>query len=245
MSSRSFARPSIRRWPSGAADASVATAIRAVLGCQSVHGPGQGRRRARKERTQTGHVRQSVAGDAGDHVRQIVTTFNLWRDATKEVAERTFLTVYGSPSLQAASGIDPADSRARRARRPADRSIATTGAAHRRVQRARSVAVACVKRWCALRSMSVWRGKSADERGFEDHPGGCGWRRPTTRSSRCSQFEQLVREQFFMLLIDEEAALAAIPSLLPRRPRRDRPRWLRFRRSRPRAAISPERPRKE
>ena len=30
-----------------------------------------------------------------------------------------------------------------------------------------------------------------------------------------SAFKTLVREQYFMLLIDEEAALAAIPSLLP------------------------------
>ena len=30
-----------------------------------------------------------------------------------------------------------------------------------------------------------------------------------------AEFKALVREQYFMLLIDEEAALAAIPSLLP------------------------------
>ena len=30
-----------------------------------------------------------------------------------------------------------------------------------------------------------------------------------------SEFKTLVRDQFFMLLIDEKAALAAIPSLLP------------------------------
>ena len=30
-----------------------------------------------------------------------------------------------------------------------------------------------------------------------------------------AEFKALVREQFFMLMIDEEAALAAIPALLP------------------------------
>jgi hypothetical protein len=30
-----------------------------------------------------------------------------------------------------------------------------------------------------------------------------------------AEFKKLLREQFFMLLIDEEAALAAIPGLLP------------------------------
>jgi hypothetical protein len=31
-----------------------------------------------------------------------------------------------------------------------------------------------------------------------------------------SEFKMLVREQFFMLLLDREAALAAIPKLLPK-----------------------------
>ena len=30
-----------------------------------------------------------------------------------------------------------------------------------------------------------------------------------------SEFKELVREQFFMLLVDPEAAIAALPSLLP------------------------------
>ena len=56
--------------------------------------------------------------------------------------------------------------------------------------------------------------QSVDERGFEiirrmrlastDH-----------QKLTLAQFKAMVREQFFMLLIDEEAALSAIPSLLP------------------------------
>jgi hypothetical protein len=52
---------------------------------------------------------------------------------------------------------------------------------------------------------------SVDERGFE-----------TVRRMRgeygdmpLSEFKTLVREQFFMLPIDEQAALVAIPSMLP------------------------------
>ena len=39
----------------------------------------------------------------------------------------------------------------------------------------------------------------------------------TTEHQRLTlaQFKAMVREQFFMLLIDQEAALAAIPALLP------------------------------
>src|SRR5262249_59733400 len=40
---------------------------------------------------------------------QIVAALDGWRDFIETVAERTFLTVYGSPALQAAAGIDPAD----------------------------------------------------------------------------------------------------------------------------------------
>jgi hypothetical protein len=59
--------------------------------------------------------------------------------------------------------------------------------------------------------------KAVDERGFEivrrirsaqkDMP-----------SLTLADFKALVREQFLMLLIDEEAALAAIPSMLPPEP---------------------------
>jgi hypothetical protein len=38
--------------------------------------------------------------------QQIVAGFNMWRDATEKISERTFLAVYGSPALQAACGID-------------------------------------------------------------------------------------------------------------------------------------------
>ena len=43
--------------------------------------------------------------------KQIVAALDGWRDFIEAVAERTFLTVYGSPALQAAAGVDPADTR--------------------------------------------------------------------------------------------------------------------------------------
>jgi hypothetical protein len=53
-----------------------------------------------------------------------------------------------------------------------------------------------------------------DERGFELIR---KMRLATTDHQKLtlSQFKAMVREQFFMLLIDQEAALAAIPALLP------------------------------
>jgi pimeloyl-ACP methyl ester carboxylesterase len=41
--------------------------------------------------------------------KQIVAALDGWRGFIETIAERTFLTVYGSPALQAAAGIDPAD----------------------------------------------------------------------------------------------------------------------------------------
>jgi hypothetical protein len=53
--------------------------------------------------------------------------------------------------------------------------------------------------------------RAVDERGFET------LRRLRQRYEEVplSEFKALVREQYFMLLIDEEASLAAIPSMLP------------------------------
>ena len=56
--------------------------------------------------------------------KQIVAGLDAWRDMTETLSERMFLSVYGSPLLQAAVGIDPAI-RDRRARRQRGRCIAS------------------------------------------------------------------------------------------------------------------------
>ena len=43
--------------------------------------------------------------------KQIVAGLDAWRDMTEAASERIFLSVYGSPALQAAVGIDPTDER--------------------------------------------------------------------------------------------------------------------------------------
>jgi len=43
--------------------------------------------------------------------RQIVAGLDAWRDMTESLAERTFLAIYGLPSLQSAVGVDPAGTR--------------------------------------------------------------------------------------------------------------------------------------
>ena len=59
---------------------------------------------------------------------QIVAALDAWRDMTETLAERTFLAVYGLPTLQAAVGVDPAATRPLRkaAKSPLHRELLQT-----------------------------------------------------------------------------------------------------------------------
>jgi Protein of unknown function (DUF3141) len=144
---------------------------------------------------------------------QIVANLDAWRDMTETFAERMFLAVYGSPMLQAAVGIDPADTRPLRkaGKSPLHRELLNS-----RIAELKSRIAAGGLRECLVRGMlyvGMARG-GVDERGLaairrlravhDDRP------RPTL-----AEFKALLREQYFMLLIDEEATLAAIPALMP------------------------------
>jgi Protein of unknown function (DUF3141) len=142
--------------------------------------------------------------------RQIVTALDTWRDATEALAERTFLTVYGQPTLQAAVGVDPMGTRPLR---KASRSPIHQELLQKRIADLKSRMPIGGVREAVIRGLiyaGMGRG-SVDERGFE-----------TVRRLRrahgdipLSAFKALVREQFYMLLVDEKAALAAIPGMLP------------------------------
>jgi uncharacterized protein DUF3141 len=89
--------------------------------------------------------------------KQIVAPLDGWRDFTEAVAERTFLTVYGTPALQAAAGIDPADTRP--LRKPAKNPL------HRELLQNASLsssrkfrAAGCVKPSFAPSCTSAWDG---------------------------------------------------------------------------------------
>ena len=145
--------------------------------------------------------------------KQIVQGLDAWRDMSETLAERTFLWLYGLPGLQAAVGIDSARSGpARKAGKTAlHRQILS-----RRIEEIRSRIATGGLRECVIRGL-LYVGKArggADERGLA----AIRRLRETDRGrSRLSlaEFKALVREQYFMLLIDEAATLAAIPDLLP------------------------------
>jgi pimeloyl-ACP methyl ester carboxylesterase len=142
--------------------------------------------------------------------RQIVAGLDAWRKMTEALAERTFLAVYGLPTLQAAVGIDPA---ATRPLRKAAKSPFHQELLHKRIAELKSRILIGGVREAVIRSL-LYAGMTRaaiDERGFE-----LARRiRQAHGEMPLSDFKALVREQFNMLLIDQEGALAAIPSMLP------------------------------
>ena len=122
-----------------------------------------------------------------------------------------FLAIYGSPVLQAAVGVNP---EATRPRRPG-KSLMHRELMEKRIAELKSqidkggLAECCIR---GLLYAGAPRG-GVDERAVE----ALRRIRVTDAGSRLTlaQFKAMAREQFFMLLLDREATLAAIPKLLP------------------------------
>ena len=143
--------------------------------------------------------------------KQIVHTLDSLRDSQEALSEAVFLTVYGSPAVQAAVGIDPKSAPSRRREMSAE---------HREMLQARIAELRSRIGMGGLREAAVrgllYVGSArgmVDERSLEALR---NLRRNDTGARlTLSEFKALVREQFFMLLLDREAALAVIPKLLP------------------------------
>jgi hypothetical protein len=136
--------------------------------------------------------------------KQIVQALDSWSEAI-------FLNVYGSPALQAAVGIDPKAEPSHRREMPAEHRAML----EKRTAELKSRIGEGGLREAAIRAL-LYVGSArgmVDERSIEalrlvrrDYDGA---------RLTLPEFKMLVREQFFMLLLDREAALAAIPKLLP------------------------------
>jgi uncharacterized protein DUF3141 len=145
--------------------------------------------------------------------QQIVAALNTWRDLRDDFVEWTFLSVYGSPVLQAALGIDPADTRPFR---KAGKDPMHRESVESRIAELKSRIETGGLLECAIRGLiyvGMARG-GPDPRAFETIR---RMRQDYPAASRLTiaAFKAMVRDQYFMLLIDQEAALAAIPALLP------------------------------
>jgi pimeloyl-ACP methyl ester carboxylesterase len=145
--------------------------------------------------------------------RQIVTVLDGWRDARDALSEQLFFAFYGSPVVQAIAGVDAAGTRPTR---KAPKSWLHSELLQARIAELRARIPAGGLREAVIRSLiyvGMPRG-AVDERGFE-----------MVRRIRLNQkgmqqltltaFKALVREQYLMLLIDADASIAAIPSMLP------------------------------
>ena len=145
--------------------------------------------------------------------QQIVGVLDSWRDMAEAVSESTFQWVYGSPVLQAAVGIDPAGEQPHR---KAAKSSAYGQLLQARIDELKSRIGNGGLRESLARGL-IYVGMA---RGGPDERGLAALRRLRAVEDdqprlTLSEFKTLIREQYFMLLIDQAATLAAIPRILP------------------------------
>lgn len=143
---------------------------------------------------------------------QIVAGLDAWRDFRDSMVEWTFRSIYGNPWRQAMTGVDPKDARPMRraSENPLQRQLISARIAELKSRmRQGGLREALVR---AMLYVGAARG-GVDERGM------AALRRTHLVGEEpkltLSDFKAMVREQYFMLLIDEDAAIATIPGLLP------------------------------
>jgi hypothetical protein len=139
----------------------------------------------------------------------IITALDSYRDLRDRSAEQLFLWFYGSPHVQTLLGIGPSDEPPRRRPgvEPERRAFIQQGIAELKAHIAEGGL-----REAAIRSMIYicMAGPGVDERAFNE----LRHMRATEDGIALEEFKRLVREQFFTLLLDRDAALAAIPKML-------------------------------
>lgn len=140
----------------------------------------------------------------------IIAALNNWRDLRDQSMEQIFMGIYSAPLLQALVGLRASDESQRR--RP--------GVEPERLEFIRA-RIAELKNRIAEGGLheAAIRGliyvdmaeTGVDERNFE------ALRRVRAKHEDVTleEFKRLIREQFFTLLLDSDAALAAIPAMLP------------------------------
>jgi hypothetical protein len=142
---------------------------------------------------------------------QIEKGLDLWRDFRDRCAEQTFTAIYGSPIVQAMAGLGPDEKTFRKAPKSAQhQELVRTRIEDLMSRLNEGGMVAAVVR--SVLYIGATRG-GVDERGFEmirrirrDRGEG---------ALPIGEFKKFVREQFLTLLLDQKAAIAAIPAMLP------------------------------
>lgn len=147
--------------------------------------------------------------------QQIIQALDTYRDVRDWFTETLFMTVYGSPVLQAMVGLRSDSAKVRRniGREVIREAAAQRMAAEIEARADRGGLLEAVIR--ALLYIELGRAvPAADERAFAllrqiraEHP--------ESRLLTLMQFKEIVKEQYLMLRIDQERAIAALTKLLP------------------------------
>ena len=144
----------------------------------------------------------------------IEASLNAYRDVRDHSYEMIFHAVYGSPILQALVGLKASDQEHRR--KPSEDAMRLAWVA-RRIRELREGMAKGGAREAVIRALLYIRRPEgvADERGFNFLR---RMRQEAGEGMSLADFKQLVRDQFFMLLLDERGAVNALPAMLDREP---------------------------
>ncbi|MGG5818224.1 DUF3141 domain-containing protein [Falsiroseomonas sp. HW251] len=161
------------------------------------------------ERGNPGRIAEKVLSDT---IEQALTAYGQQSDAARE---RLFQVIYDSPLMQAMTGLaaETAPPRPRPGETPEHRRFVALATERLRARMTEGGIHEALLRSLAWVRLSTGR---ADERSF------AVIRRIREAYGRQTlplpEFKRIVREQFFMLLVDEAEALATLPQLLPADP---------------------------
>ena len=140
----------------------------------------------------------------------IIAALDGYRDLRDASIERIFLSVYGSPVLQAMLGLAGTTEPPRKSPgiEPARAALIK-----QRIGELKARLAEGGPREAAIRALVYigMGGEGVDERAFNE----LRQIRAENQGLTLQAFKQVVREQFFSLLLDRDAALAAIPKMLP------------------------------
>ena len=152
-----------------------------------------------------------VQEQVGDFIE---TSLDAYRDLRDHACEAMFHATYGSPLLQALVGLKASDASQRRR---SGKDAAHLALVARRVEELKSKISDGGPREAVVRALLYIRMPEgvADERGFNLLR---QLREEAGKGLSLAAFKQLLREQFFTLLLDERHAVDAIPAMLDRDP---------------------------
>jgi hypothetical protein len=140
----------------------------------------------------------------------IVAALNGYRDLRDASMEKIFLNLYGSPVLQAMVGLGASDEPPRQG---PGMDAARAAFVQRRIAELKASVAKGGIREASIRALVYigMGGAGVDERTFNE----LRQIRAENQGLTLQEFKQVLREQYFILMLDRDGALAAIPGMLP------------------------------